>query len=144
MTNYFFLVLAEAGITLGVEGIVYFFTTTKDKKFFFLVSAFSLISNLLMNSILKLIPTGWNISLGWVFLSLYEIFTSLLEGLILSFSPKIKSYGFLISLLANGSSLGVGLLCDHYALDYLWIIGLVFFILFIFESVLLLVIKFKN
>lgn len=144
MTNYFIIVLAEAGITLGVEGIIYFFFAHKDPKFFFFVSAFSLVSNLLMNSLLRLIPTSWNIPLASWFLYGYEIITTLLEGLILFFSPKIKTSGFLISLLANGLSFGVGLLCDNYALDYLWIIGLVFFLLFIIESVLILVIKPKN
>jgi hypothetical protein len=144
MTNYFFTVLAEAGITLGSEGIVYFFFARKDKKFFFLVSAFSLVSNVIMNSLLQLIPSGWNIPLAAWFLVAYEIFTTLIEGLILSFSPKIKSYGFLISLLANALSLGVGLLCDNYALNYLWIIGIVFFVLFIVESGLIFVLKPKN
>lgn len=129
-------IISALFITLGSEGFVYFFFTKTRGRYFYLVSAFNLISNLLMNVLLSFVFKTPGTAY-YVFLGLWEILTTAFEGLILFFDKKIRYWGFLAAILANVLSYGIGCLFNYWEVPYLWLGGVIFFTLFVILAIVM-------
>ena len=109
-------IILALSITLAIELLVIFLFFFKDIKTFIIMSVANIILNVTMNMIIQLMPSDfWY----YFFLVVFEIFTFIVEALILFFickKPLKKS--FLVSLIANVTSLGVGLLINYFNVDY--------------------------
>ena len=102
-------------ITLAVEMLIMTVFFFKDIKVLISLSLANIILNVGMNLLIGLMP---NEIAYYLFLSLFEVNTFVAEALILIFfckKPPLKS--FLVSLLANALSLGVGLLINACHID---------------------------
>lgn len=105
--NILFALLLTLAIELGITTIFFF----KDLRVLISLSAANIVLNVTMNLLIGLMPT----ELGyWLFLAGFELFTAAVEAIILIFvckKPALKS--IFVSLLANATSLGLGLLINY-------------------------------
>ena len=105
-------------ITLAIEVNIFIFLK-RDNIFLWLVaSIMNVILNVGMNVLLYFMPTTfWY----WFTLSIYEIATLIIEGLIVFLIFKYKFFKcLLVSLIANTASFLVGLLINQFTLN-LWL-----------------------
>lgn len=105
-------------ITLAIEVNIFIFLK-RDNIFLWLVaSIMNVILNVGMNVLLYFMPTTfWY----WFTLSIYEIATLIIEGLIIFLIFKYKFFKcLLVSLIANVTSFLVGLLINQFTLN-LWL-----------------------
>ena len=105
-------------ITLAIEVNIFIFLK-RDNIFLWLVaSIMNVILNVGMNVLLYFMPTTfWY----WFTLSIYEIATLIIEGLIVFLIFKFKFFKcLLVSLIANVASFLVGLLINQFTLN-LWL-----------------------
>lgn len=105
-------------ITLAIEVNIFIFLK-RDNIFLWLVaSIMNVILNVGMNVLLYFMPTTfWY----WFTLSVYEISTLIIEGLIIFLIFKYKFFKcLLVSLIANVASFLVGLLINEFTLN-LWL-----------------------
>lgn len=105
-------------ITLAIEVNIFIFLK-RDNIFLWLVaSIMNVILNVGMNVLLYFMPTTfWY----WFTLSIYEIATLIIEGLIVFLIFKYKFFKcLLVSLIANVASFLVGLLINQFTLN-LWL-----------------------
>lgn len=108
-------ILLALSITLMVELLIISLFFFKDIKVFISLSLANIVLNLTMNLLIRLMSNDFAY---YLFLVLFEIGTVIVEALVLIFICKksvIKS--LLISLLANSSSLSVGLLINSFNPD---------------------------
>lgn len=108
-------ILLALSITLMVELLIISLFFFKDIKVFISLSLANIVLNLTMNLLIRLMSNDFAY---YLFLVLFEIGTVVVEALVLIFICKksvIKS--LLISLLANSSSLSVGLLINSFNPD---------------------------
>ena len=101
-----FNILFPLSITLMIETGIYMIIKHRDMKLFIVVSLLNLILNPLMNVLLS-----WCIKeeYYWLFLSVFEIFTTLIESLVIWVLIKNKYLRILLfAILANSVSFGVG------------------------------------
>ena len=108
-------ILLALSITLMVELLIISLFFFKDIKVFISLSLANIALNLTMNLLIRLMSNDFAY---YLFLVLFEIGTVIVEALVLIFICKksvIKS--LLISLLANSSSLSVGLLINSFNPD---------------------------
>ena len=101
-----FNILFPLSITLMIETGIYMIIKHRDMKLFIVVSLLNLILNPLMNVLLS-----WCIKeeYYWLFLSVFEIFTTLIESLVIWLFIKNKYLRILLfAILANSVSFGVG------------------------------------
>ena len=108
-------VLLALFITLAVELSIISLFFFKDIRVFFSLSIANIVLNLTMNLLIRLMPNDFAY---YLFLVLFEIGVVILEALVLIFICKksvIRS--LLISLLANASSLSIGLLINSFNPD---------------------------
>ena len=97
-------------ITLAIEVNIFIFLK-RDNIFLWLVAS-------IMNVILNV---GMNVFWYWFTLSIYEIATLIIEGLIIFLIFKYKFFKcLLVSLIANVTSFLVGLLINQFTLN-LWL-----------------------
>ena len=105
-------------ITLAIEVNIFIFLK-RDNIFLWLVaSIMNVILNVGMNVLLYFMPTTfWY----WFTLSVYEIATLIIEGLIIFLIFKYKFFKcLLVSLIANIASFLVGLIINQFTLN-LWL-----------------------
>lgn len=105
-------------VTLAIEVNIFIFLK-RDNIFLWLVaSIMNVILNVGMNVLLYFMPTTfWY----WFTLSVYEIATLIIEGLIIFLIFKYKFFKcLLVSLIANTASFLVGLLINEFTLN-LWL-----------------------
>ena len=105
-------------ITLAIEVNIFIFLK-RDNIFLWLVaSIMNVILNVGMNVLLYFMPTTfWY----WFTLSIYEISTLIIEGLIVFLIFKYRFFKcLLVSLIANVTSFLVGLLINEFTLN-LWL-----------------------
>lgn len=105
-------------ITLAIEVNIFIFLK-RDNIFLWLVaSIMNVILNVGMNVLLYFMPTTfWY----WFTLSVYEISTLIIEGLIIFLIFKYKFFKcLLVSLIANAASFLVGSLINQFTLN-LWL-----------------------
>ena len=89
-----------------IETGIYMIIKHRDMKLFIVVSLLNLVLNPLMNVLLS-----WCIKeeYYWLFLSVFEIFTTLIESLVIWLFIKNKYLRILLfAILANSVSFGVG------------------------------------
>ena len=89
-----------------IETGIYMIIKHRDMKLFIVVSLLNLVLNPLMNVLLS-----WCIKeeYYWLFLSVFEIFTALIESLVIWLFIKNKYLRILLfAILANSVSFGVG------------------------------------
>ena len=101
-----FNILFPLSITLMIETGIYMIIKHRDMKLFIVVSLLNLVLNPLMNVLLS-----WCIKeeYYWLFLSVFEIFTTLIESLVIWLFIKNKYLRILLfAILANSVSFGVG------------------------------------
>ena len=120
ITNYFinniFMNIAFAlFITLGVELLITTIFFFKDIKVLISLTIGNILLNLTMNMTIGVMP---NETAYYIYLLSFELFTTLVEAIILIFiCNKRPLKSFLVAILANGVSLGVGLLINHFEID---------------------------
>lgn len=145
MFTNIFLPLA---ITLLFETIIYMILKPKNLKLFIVVSILNIILNITMNSILFFINEEW---LYWLVLFSYEIFTTLIEALIIFKLIKIKfSKTLLAAISANLFSFIIGFSLHFIyenkiaALFVSWLFLILYFIYFGYIFYYFLVKNYKN
>ncbi len=104
-------IVIAALITVIVETIVILFYKGKTTGLIITVILMNLVSNMLMNYLLRLIPYGFD---SWTILITFEIFVVFIEAVI--YFPIVKKFStaFLLSLSANTMSLLIGLFLIPY------------------------------
>ena len=103
-------ILLALFITLAVELLIVTIFFFKDLKVLISLSVANIVLNITMNLLIGLMPSTFTY---YLFLILFEVFTTAVEALILIFickKPLFKSC--IVSLLANSGSLAIGLLVN--------------------------------
>ena len=105
-------------ITLAIEVNIFIFLKRDNILLWLVASIMNVILNVGMNVLLYFMPTTfWY----WFTLSVYEILTLIIEGLIVFLIFKYKFFKcLLVSLIANVASFLVGLLINQFTLN-LWL-----------------------
>ena len=105
-------------ITLAIEVNIFIFLKRDNILLWLVASIMNVILNVGMNVLLYFMPTTfWY----WFTLSIYEISTLIIEGLIVFLIFKYKFFKcLLVSLIANVASFLVGLLINQFTLN-LWL-----------------------
>ena len=134
--------LFPLSITLAIEVPIYLLLKWRDLKLFVTASVSNLVLNLLMNSILYFAIGPHNSELYYGFLVFFEIFTTVIESLIIFFVMKCKyKEAVLHAFVANLTSLLVGLalnnLYDFYTLRI--VLTLFFLSVFVFIEIITII-----
>ena len=105
-------------VTLAIEVNIFIFLKRDNIFLWLTASIMNVILNVGMNVLLYFMPTTfWY----WFTLSIYEIATLIIEGLIIFLIFKYKFFKcLLVSLIANVTSFLVGLLINQFTLN-LWL-----------------------
>ena len=102
-------------ITLGMELLITTLFFFKDIKVLISLTIANVILNLTMNMTIGVMP---NETAYYIYLAVFEVFTTLVESIVLIFVCNKKPLkSFLVASLANASSLGIGLLINHFETD---------------------------
>ena len=102
-------------ITLGVELLITSLFFFKDIKVLISLTIANVILNLAMNMTIGVMP---NETAYYIYLAVFEVFTTLVESIVLIFVCNKKPLkSLLVAALANISSLGIGLLINHFEID---------------------------
>lgn len=138
-------ILFPLSLTLAIETPIYLILKWRDFKLFVVASVLNLILNPIMNIILLLYID--NQSAYYLFLTLYEIGTTLVESLVIFLFMRFKYWKvLLIAIGANGTSLLVGILMQpvYNTIVTILVLTIFFFSVFIFLEVLTLLSFVRN
>ena len=137
-------IIFSLAITLCIETFVYMFLKPRDLKLFIIVSGLNIVLNVTMNIILTY-AIKEEIAY-WIILSIYEVLTTLVEALLITYLMKFRFLKVLLfAFIANLSSflVGLALMSVHKYMLAIIILTFVFFLgyLAIYLTVLLKTIK---
>ena len=133
-------ILFPLAITLSIETGIYMILKHKDMRLFIVVSVLNLLLNLGMNFYLSNVSDEFYY---WLFLSIYEVLTVIVETLVIFAIFRFKFWKvLLISFIANASSFGIGMaliplyetkitiivICSLFFFVYLFSFGFVLFV----------------
>ena len=101
-------IILPLAITLALETGIYMILKHRDMKLLLVVSLLNVVLNMSMNIALSFIEDK---TFYWIVLSVSEVVTIVIESIVITLIMKFKYLKVLLfSVIANGVSLGVGLL----------------------------------